>query len=70
MKFIGWIEYPSMMICLYRSEDAGFFCSKYVGDQKVTGGTRFCKTKEELVAFLMSLPSPKIELITELIKRL
>jgi len=55
-----------MMVCINRTLDNGFFCSKYEGGKKVAGVSREFKTKEELNKFLLELPSPPIDRIEEL----
>ncbi|TSJ41284.1 hypothetical protein [Fluviicola chungangensis] len=67
MIFFRWVEYPQMHVCIHRTTDNGFFCSKYVGGKKVMGVTRQFKTKEELKDFLLGLPNPPIDFIREMI---
>lgn len=70
MIFLRWIEYPHMMVCVHRTDDSGFNCSKYVGGKKVVDVSRQFKTKEELRAFLLGLPNPPVDYIEEFINSL
>ncbi len=65
MVFLRWVEYSHMMVCVHRTLENGFFCSKYVGGKKVPGVTREFKTKEELGSFLLGLPNPPVNYIEE-----
>lgn len=68
MIFFRWVEYPQMMVCIHRTLDNGFFCTKYVGGKKVMDVTREFETKEELREFLLKLPSPPTDFIEDMIK--
>ncbi|MNU74989.1 hypothetical protein D3C71_645050 [compost metagenome] len=70
MLFLHWVKYPQMMVCIHRTDDNGFHCSKYVGGSKVMGVTRQFGTKEELRAFLVELPSAPIKEIEQFIESL
>lgn len=70
MTFLHWVKYPHMMVCVHRTADHGFFCSKYVGGSKVMGVQREFKTKEELNAFLLKQPDAPVDEITEFINSL
>lgn len=70
MVFLQWVNYPHMNVCVHRTMDNGFFCSKYVGEKKVMGVTREFATKEELQAFLLKQPSVPVEEIEQLMKKL
>lgn len=67
MIFLCWVEFPQMMLCINRTKDNGFFCSKYVGGNKVMGATWEFKTKEELKEFLLGLPSPPVDFIENMV---
>lgn len=70
MLFLRWIEYPHMMVCVHRTDDNGYHCSKYAGGKKVMGVTRQFNSKEELKTFLIELPSPPVETINQFIESL
>ena len=40
MLFLSWVEFPHMMVCIHRTLDNGYHCSKYQGGKKVMGVTR------------------------------
>ena len=67
MIFFRWVEYPQMHVCIHRTTDNGFFCSKYVGGKKVMGVTREFKTKQELSSFLLKQPNAPIDFINDMI---
>ena len=70
MLFLCWIEYPHMMVCIHRTLDNGYHCSKYQGGKKVMGVTRQFSTKEELRTFLLKQPSAPTEKIEKFIQSL
>jgi hypothetical protein len=59
-----------MMLCIHRTEDNVFFCSKYIGGSKVMGANWEFKTKEELKDFLLKLPSPPVSFIEDMVNNI
>ena len=63
MKFLAWIDFPSMSIGISKLND-GFKCVKFVEGSIVRGASKEVSGLIELRAFLMTLPgaeSKKIE---------
>jgi hypothetical protein len=60
MLFLRWVEYPHMMVCVHRTDDNGYHCSKYAGGKKVMGVTRQFKTIEELLKECENPPITKL----------
>ena len=58
------------MVCVHRTVDDDFFCSKYVGEKKVMGVTHDFATKEELRTFLLKQPSAPADEIKQIMKKL
>lgn len=69
MKFIGWVDCSGMMLCV-NGLDNGFICEKYAGGTKVHNANIVCNSKEELEAFLYSLPNSKKKHIEDLMTKI
>lgn len=68
MKYIAWIDYPTMTIAIERINDE-FKCTKFVNGTMVKGATKSILEYNELLAFLKTLPgSEKIDFNIELIQ--
>ena len=67
MKYIAWIDFPTMTIAIERVNNE-FKCTKFVDGNMIKGATKTILESSELLAFLKTLPgSEKIDFNTELI---
>lgn len=55
MKFLAWIDFPSMSIGVSKMNE-GFKCVKFVEGSIVRGASKEVSNLIELKAFLMTLP--------------
>lgn len=69
MKFTAWIDYPTMSIAI-QVNDEGFHCKKFVDHRIVRDASKTCFSIEELKAFLLTLPEPPKEEISNLMDQL
>lgn len=69
MKFSAWIDYPSFSIAIQTIEGS-FRCVKFVDKKVVRGAEKTLDSKTDLEEFLITLPYPPKEQISEVLDTL